>query len=60
MSERIVIYDLRFTIYEFNIDLQYSCVRAECHAIANPTANLFTESVTGTLLGVATDAELKS
>jgi hypothetical protein len=40
MSERMAIL---FTIYEFNIGLQYSRARAECHALAN----------------VATDAKLK-
>src|SRR5208283_1412323 len=35
MSERIVIYDLRLAIYEFNIGRQYNRARAECHAIAN-------------------------
>jgi plasmid stabilization system protein ParE len=37
----MVIYDLRLAIYEFNIGLQYSCARAECHAIANLTANFY-------------------
>jgi hypothetical protein len=60
MSERIVIYDLRLAIYEFNIGLQYSCTRARCHAIANLTAKLLlAESVTGASLGAVTDAELK-
>jgi hypothetical protein len=38
------IYDLRLTIYEFNIGLQYNRARARCHAIANLTADLFAES----------------
>jgi hypothetical protein len=34
-----VIYDLRLAINEFNIGLQYSRARPECHAIANLTAS---------------------
>jgi hypothetical protein len=43
------IYDLRLAIYEFNIGLQYNCARAECHAIANLTANFYLQKLSPAL-----------
>jgi hypothetical protein len=34
-------------IYEFNIGLQYNRARAECHAIANLTVNLYLRNLRG-------------